>query len=42
MEENAPQHGSGNRDLLAAAEQHGQLVFAPAGKLQTQSQNLFC
>jgi hypothetical protein len=40
MDENAAQHGSGDRDLLAA-EQHGQLIFAPAGKLQTQSQNLF-
>jgi hypothetical protein len=40
MGENPAQHGHGDRDLLAAL-QNGQLVFAPARKLQTQSQNLF-
>ena len=40
VDENAPQHRSGDRDLLAA-EQHGQLIFAPARKLQTQSQDPF-
>ncbi len=39
MKENPTQQGSGNRHLRAA-QQNGQLVFAPAGKRQPQSQNL--
>lgn len=38
--ENATHHGSGNWQLLAA-QKNGQLVLAPAEKLQTQRQNLF-
>jgi len=40
MGENAADHGRGNRQLLVAQE-NGQLVLAPTGKLQPQRQNLF-
>jgi len=41
LRENAAHHGSRNRQALAAQE-HGEFVLAPAGKLQAQRQNLFC